>query len=266
MKFRILSIVFLSVFTLSLSSFGVNRFSLFTQKQSDAIFKDLTGALNYSNASGAESLGKFFGVQVGVVGALGTAKEIEKQAQTYDPSFEIPFLPNLYAFAMVTGPFGIGVEVGYFPEVTLSDFTFGSFTIGGRWTVTDVVELSRLRVALKANYSKTDLSYSSEDSTTKESMDIGLKIQEYGGILGIDLVFVEPYVGISYILAEGDFSAEGTSLSPPVVSVTADHNSKLKGFKPSLGLEFKIPGLRIGAECSHFSGANRITAKLAIKI
>lgn len=236
----------------------------FDQQDFNDVSKDLTGAFSFTTNSGGSSLGKLWGVELGLVLGVTDASNIERIARENTGDDEdLGYIPSGGLIAGVALPFGIGLEANIIPELDVSDVSISNFAIAARWEITDMIPLagsfSPLKLALRASYGNANFNY--EDST--ESADIDIENTEIAAIAGFNLFLVEPYVSLSHLRSSTDLDAESNSIIPAEVNL----DSNLTATKFTAGVLFKLTILRLGLEYATFdTGVNRYTAKLSFKI
>lgn len=247
-------------------------FTCFDQADADKVFMDLTSAFAPTTVSGAGSLGKVFGVELGLVVSASKAPNTQEVVESYGSDFDIPGIPMAGISAVATMPMGFGIEGSFVPKLNLGDeASFESFNIGARWTVTDLFPMGVLKIALKTSVMQSKAAFSKEDDTgspitgtVSETAEFNINILEIGAVLGLNLGFVEPYVGASDIRSEGTLHASGSSTGAIIIP-DVDEASNSSGLRVYGGLVFKIPLMRIGAELSSFENIQRASVKIAFK-
>lgn len=245
-------------------------FTCFDQEDADKVFTDLTSAFAPTTVSGASSLGKIYGVELGLVVSASRAPNNQEVIESYGSDFEIPGIPMAGISGIVSLPFGIGVESTFVPKVDLGDDgSFESFNIGARWTITDVFPMGLLKVAVRTSLikSKATFNYEEEGSilgTVNESAEFDVEVFEVGAAIGLNFRVVEPYIGASDLQARGSVFAQGTS-SNNVPIDDVDQSAEAKGLRVYGGVLFKLPLFRIGAEVAQFDDVERASVKFAFK-
>lgn len=247
-------------------------FTCFDQEDADAVYKDLTSAFAPTAVSGASSLGKIFGVELGLVLSASRAPNTERVVQSYGSDFEIPGIPMAGISAIFTLPYGIGVEGSFVPKVDISDYgSFESLNLGARWTITDVFPMGFFKIAIRGSYLSSKASLTQEEDTgtpgigtVSETADFAVDITEMGAVVGFNLKVVEPYIGFSNLSSDGSIQARGTSSEgAPIPDV--DESSSISGTRMYAGVLFKLPLLRLGAEVATFEDIERASIKIAFK-
>lgn len=238
----------------------------FDQSDFDDISKDLSGAFAFSTNSGGASLGKIWGVELGLVLGVTEGNNIQRIAEenTGEEQDDLGYLPSGGLVAGVGLPFGIGVEANIIPELEFSDITVSNYSLAVRWEITDMIPLvgsfSPLKLAIRASYG--DANFQFQDET--ESADFNISNTEFAAIAGFNLFVAEPYISLSHLQSSTDLNAESrNALFPAEVSF----DSRLKMTKFTAGVLFKLTVLRLGLEYVNFdTGVNRYTAKVSFKI
>lgn len=244
--------------------------SIFLDQFSRADFKDVSkdlgGAFAFSTNSGGASLGKLWGVELGLVFGVTDADNIKRIAENNsgEEQKELSFLPTGGLVAGVGLPFGIGLEANIIPELKASDIKIANYAFAARWEITDMLplvgSLSPLKLALRLSYGDANFNY--QDNT--ESANFDISNTEIAAIAGFNLFVAEPYISIGHVKTSTDMNANSRNA---IIPVNVDYNANLSSTKLTAGVLFKLTFLRLGLEYVNFdSGANRYTAKLSFKI
>lgn len=248
-------------------------FSCFNQSEVDSVFLDLTSAFAPASVIGAGSLGKVFGIELGLVVSASEAPNTERIVQQYDPDLEIPGIPMAGLSGIISLPYGLGAEVTVIPKVDLGDEgSFESLSLGARWTLTDIFPLGILNIALRSSLLTSNANYTySEDSgniligTVTEDAEFDIKTFEIGAVFGLKFRLLEPYAGFSVIESSGGLKVDTTSTTGSANNEDIDESSSAEGVRAYGGLTFKLPLIRLGLEVAHFQDINRASFKLGFK-
>lgn len=253
-------------------SSGGPSYTCLTPSDVDKVFEDLTSAFAPAAGMGAQTLGKVFGVELGLVISASEANNTEAVVQQYDSSMEVPLIPMAGIVAAISLPNGIGITSTFIPKVEFDENSFQSFSLGGQWNITEMFPLGMIHLAIKANILSADayLEHSEDTGTVlygvvTEKADFDMKMTEFGALASLNLRFFEPYLGISTLKSTGGVYAEGSATGPASVP-TVDEDSDSSGVRAYVGALFKLPGLRIGAEISNYRDINRASLKLSFKL
>jgi hypothetical protein len=247
-------------------------FTCFDQEDADKVFKDLTSAFAPTTVSGAGSLGKIFGVELGLIVSASRAPNTQEVIDSYGSDFEIPGIPMAGISAIFTLPYGIGVEGTFIPKIDLAgQGSFESLNLGARWTITDLFPMGLLKVAIKsslmtsnASFTQTEDTGSPISGTVTETADFDVKIFEVGAVMGLNFKILEPYIGASDLSSNGTIKATGTSTGTLIIP-DVNENSEAFGLRVYGGVLIKLPLMRIGAEVGKFQDIERASIKFAFK-
>ena len=247
-------------------------FTCFDQEDADKVFKDLTSAFAPTTVSGAGTLGKIFGVELGLVVSASKAPNTQEVIDSYGSDFEIPGIPMAGISAMVTLPYGIGVEGTFIPKIDIADQgSFESLNIGARWTITELFPMGLLKIAIKsslmtsnASFTQTEVTTSPISGTVTETANFDVEIFEVGAVLGLNFKIIEPYVGASDLKSNGSIVATGTSTGTLIIP-DVNEESEAFGLRVYGGVLIKLPFMRIGAEVGRFEEVERASIKFAFK-
>lgn len=247
-------------------------FTCFDQEDADKVFIDLTSAFAPTTVSGAGSLGKLFGVEVGLMVAASQAPNIQEVVDEYDSNIDIPGIPMAGITAVTTLPYGIGIEGSFVPKVDIDDEgSFQSLNLGVRWTVTDIIPMGLINVALKAGVMDASAEYThSEDTgnliygTVTENARFDIRIKEVGAVVGLNFKIFEPFIGASSLESDGSLHADGSSSTgAPIDNV--NEQATASGVKAYGGVVVKLPFMRISTQIGTFQDVQSAAIKFAAK-
>lgn len=247
-------------------------FTCFNQADADLIFKDLTSAFAPTTVSGASSLGKIFGAEVGLVVSASRAPNTQQVIESYGSDFEVPGIPMAGISAIFTLPYGIGAEGTFIPKIDIGEEgSFQSLNIGARWTLTDIFPLGLVNIAFRTSLIKSDASFTKEEVTSSpltgtvtETANFDISVFEIGAVVGLNFKFIEPYIGVSDLRSDGNLKASGTSTGALIIP-NVDESAKSSGLRYYGGVLIKIPLMRIGAEVASYDSIERASVKFAFK-
>lgn len=269
----------LTLVLISLSNFAHAQsnviFTNFSPQDFEDVNEDLTSAFTHTTHNGAASLGKIFGIEVGLVLGLVEANNLERVSQSTSSSSEgIPYLPSAGISGAIGLPFGLGAEVNLIPEIDeIEDAKFENFSIAARWSITDMFPLkggfSKLKLALRASHGNSETTYATTGNEAllgnyTASADFKTETTEFTFLVGYDLSWFEPYLSVGSVKSNGDLFAE--TVSDLQGTDTANYAAEFNGTRVVLGLAFKLPILRLGFEYSQIADAPRLTTKIAFKL
>jgi hypothetical protein len=247
------------------------KFDQITQSDLDKIANELSANFAHSTVSGASSLGKLFGVQVGLVGGMTKTPDIDSFVKRVDATQTADKVYNAAISAQVTVPFGITAEASYFPSMGSDSFKFGNMGLGVKWTFSDLLSDWPVDVAVKANVTTTTLSFKqtiNNASTGNVPVDSTVEYKNtilgYGLFVSKRLPFVEPYLGICMLSSKSDLGVAGQgSIFNQTFTSSQSASSSPSGTMLTLGADLSLLFIRLGAEYSSLLGTSRYLGKLA---
>lgn len=229
------------------------------------VAQDFSAVFNHTSVSGASSLGRLFGFELGLVGGLTNTKRMDEVADNGSGSNQdADQLPHAELLGALTVPLGITAEVGLIPKVGDEKFKFNTFTAAVKWTPTDILLDWPLSVAVKAHITKTAAEFKQDIQTVPTQFEYDNTITAFTLLASKNFVLVEPYVGVSWLSAKGEMSVSG---SPNVfdpsftTGMSASTSATSTGFM--LGTEVKLLIFKLGVEYANLFGTSRYTGKLA---
>ena len=244
---KIMMIMFLSFSTLT---YGIDLTNV-SQSDLEGLLEDLSGNMVHSAATGASS-STIFGFQLGVIGSMIDAPNIEKKDSDADS------LINGGLFGSVDLPLGFGAEAIVAP-IKVGDLDYNYTSIAGHWATS----LAMLDLKLRGFITNGKFSFKSNlNDGTSTNVDY-----EYSGhglnlSVGLPLPIINPYAGIGYISGESKLIANGIfdgSTTKNIASAGVDTNSTY--FFGGAAINLLLA--RVGIEASNPYGNNRITGRLS---
>jgi len=267
MKHSLIFSILLLFSTTAFSQFDESLFlDNFSQEDFDGISKEFGAAFSFTKNSGGDSLGKIWGVELGLIVGVTEAPRLQQKIEENDPSGEqqdLGYIPSGGIVAGLSMPFGIGLELNYIPEFDFEGFGISNTAIALRWEITEILplieELTPLKISMRVAYGSANFNY--QDDT--ENADININNTEFTLLAGLSLPAFEPYLSLGHIQGSTDLSAESRSF---LIPVEVAYDSEFVATKLSAGALFKLSILRLGVEYSYFDfGVNRLNLKLSFK-
>ncbi len=225
------------------------------------LVRELSANFNHTSVSGASSLGTIFGFEVGLVGGMTKTPKIESLAHEADPGADAKQIPHGELIGMVTVPAGFTVEVGYIPKVGKDDFKFSSYSLGLKWTPTDILLDWPVSVAGKFHLTKSSLEFANTIGGIPTNFDYENTITAFTLLVSKNFVLVEPYFGLSFLNTKGELDVTGSTNVFASGGMSASASRSSTGWM--LGAELKLLVFKMGLEYANLFDTSRYTAKLA---
>ncbi len=229
------------------------------------INKDFSSTFAYSSVSGPSSLGNIFGIEAGIIAGGAMTEGIEALAKEVDASSEVSFLPHAWLVGALTVPFGITAEVNIIPELDGGDVKFEHLGLGVKWTISDMIPIPAVAVSVKGFFSQSKVKFS--QTVGAVNSDISYENSMYGLLaqVGMNLLIVEPYVGLGWVSSEGDLSSTASAVFDPSLTTGTSATSEEDGTFVQAGVNLKLLLIRLGFEYQRTFDADRFSAKLSLK-
>ena len=272
-KFILVLLMLAPLMTPTFAQEDDSDFSLDNLSQADfnGVAEEFGANFVHSTASGASSLGNVFGFEIGVLGRMTGAPQVEGLVKEQDPDSDISDLYDAGLVAIVSIPFGITAELTFLPEIDLGDLDINKTTFGLKWTMTDGLFVLPFNLALRAHYSTASISYKdtlNNDSTGNTDVDaeIGIDSKSYGFNVSasIDAFVIEPYAGLGFVSSTTDLgvtASGGANIFTFTDSQSA--SSSKSGVHYFAGAQVNLLAIHLAAEYSNVYGIDRYTAKLS---
>lgn len=244
-----------------------------SQDDANNVSKEFAVNFLHTTVSGAATLGKIFGFEVGVLAGATTTPKIESISKTYDSSSSVSSLPTVGLMGAVSVPFGITAELNYIPTIGSSGVRFNNFSAGGKFTLTHFLPQSSFDLAGRFFFGSNDLSYSSTvNNSSTGNQDVNAKVTfgntsfGYNFVLSKKILYIfEPYVGYGEVSTKTKIGVSGSStVTIFTFSSSQSFESKNSGSMLYGGLNLNLFLLKLGFEYGNIMGVKRYTGKLSL--
>lgn len=192
-------------------------FNNLSQDDFDKAIRELSANSSYHSVTGAGTLGSIFGFEVALVGGLSNTPDINAYSKQVDASADISRLPHAALLLGASVPLGFTGELLFFPESSFSSVKYQQFGASVKWTATDLLVLP-FNLAVRGFMTSNKMSFNqvlqnsstgnvpTDVTVTQDNSQIGVQL-----LASPNLPFVEPYVGIGTIKANGKLAVSGTT-------------------------------------------------------
>jgi hypothetical protein len=241
-------------------------FSNVTESDLKAVIQEFSSNFTHSTVTGANTLGSIFGFEVGLIAGVTPTPKLEDIVKKNDPNAKVSRVYDAGLMGQISVPFGITVEALMVPKMGSSDFKFQNFGLGVKWTITEDLIPLPLSIALRAHYTNTKVE-TEQTIVAPNKSTIEFTDSMFGANISVskDLLFVEPYVGMGYVTADGKINVSGGGT---IFDTAYTTNTSAKAKRTSgqffAGAEFKLLLIKLGAEYSRQFDTNRYLAKLSV--
>jgi hypothetical protein len=250
---------------LSYSNAFANQFQFptITQDELTKMSEEFMGNFTHTSVSGASSLGAIFGFEVGILGGLTSAGELEKVIKRANADFDLGHLPHAGVMGRVSIPFGLTFELNLFPTIKTSAAEFGQFSGGVQY---DFFSFPMVNLAAKIHYSKGDFELN-QTIQNDAAGTINYDHTIYGAQLlaSVNALIVEPYAGIGFARGSSDLAFNATA-GNNLFSFTDARSSSVSKTSAHvlLGANVSLLLVNFGLEYANVFGTSRYTGKFTI--
>lgn len=236
-----------------------------TKDDLEKISKEFSANFVHRPVSPASTLGDVFGFEVGVIGGVTDAPDIEAISRRENPSGSDPFgqIAHAGAYASVSVPFGLTGELVLLPETELGDVKISHTSMGLKWTFGNLLGIPLIDLAARGHFSLSELSYA--DTVDGVSTNINLDNTTYGvNILASgNLLLVEPFGGIGIVTRDTELSASGSAQIFDSTFTTAQTQSvDGTSFQVFAGVQANLLFMKIAAQYENVFGTSVTSAKV----
>jgi hypothetical protein len=229
--------------------------------------KNITGEVStnfmHTTVSGASSLGHLFGFELGVIAGTTRTPKIDAIAKEGSSSASADQALDAALIGAVSVPFGITGEIGLVPKVGSQDFKFNTYSLGVKWTPTDLFWDLPVNVAVKGSITRTHVESSQTISGTPTSLKFDDTQEALTFLVSKSFVIVEPYFGLGMARAKGDLDVSGFNVFDPSFTTATSASGKTSSALWTVGAEFKLVFLKLGVEYMHAFDTSRVAGKLS---
>ncbi len=253
------------ILTLSLASvtWAATSFTSLTQDDYDKVTKEFSGNFVHPSVSGADTLGKIFGVETSIVAGQTSSPNIDAIVKRSGASGGLSNLYNGGLLVALSVPLGFTGEIVYFPKTTISDSSFQTTSLGLKWTASESVLILPLNLAFRGIYTSSEFSFNQTLSGTTATVTNKNTVTGLQVLVSPKLPFVEPYVGIGMLSASNSLGVTGTTGTIFDTTLTTSQSSDNKASSTQLiaGVNAKLLLFSLGAEYSKAFDASRLGVK-----
>lgn len=245
----------------SLNSFAADLgFSNITQAEMENIVNEFSANFVPTTVSSAAPLGKIFGFEVGVIGGLTKAKNVESYAERATGQDVSNQLPHAGIFGAVSLPYGITAELGGIPKTKIQDGDFNYVFGSVKWSFWDTL----LDVAAKLSVAKLDFSFNQTSSGVNGVVDFKDTVQTLVLMASKNFIFVEPYIGFGIIKTDGNLKVTGTgTVFDSTYTSAQEATQNPSGIYTVLGANMNLFIMKFGLELYRTLNTDGFSAKFA---
>lgn len=239
---------------------GPIDFENLSREDVNGIMEEFQASFEPTTVSGASSMGKVVGFEVGLIGGMVKSSEVDRLS-----GGEVSSIPHAALFGRVDTLYGIGAELTLLP-VKAGDFKYKSFSFAAKWTFSKVIPMCPVDLKARLRLGNTDIEYEGNDGSTNYTGKIENKSTSFDITVSKKFVFFEPYLGIGHVSSKGDFVASGSNNVFGFTSSDRVNDIKNSGVHLFGGAHVGLGIFKIGLEYGSLFGQSRIMGKLAFGI
>jgi hypothetical protein len=233
--------------------------------QIDPLDKELAADLAFRPVEGAAPLTGLgpFGFSVGVSGVATKTSSIQSIIGS-SPEY----IPGAFVNLAVGLPFGLGVEFGFVPNVSIRGTSFSNYGGDIRWNFSQLLSSSfPFDMALRGMVTSASLTSDQEIDGASVNAAYKSTITGMNLTLAKTILFFEPYVAAGFanssskLSYSGDVSLFNSNFSSGTTSVSSSN----LGFWGTAGLQVRLLFLQVGAEYATMWGNSTYAGKVAFR-
>lgn len=228
--------------------------------QIQSVLKDFATATFPAHATAAGSYGTIFGFEVGLIGGIADSPGIA----SLSTSEKVDSLPKAAFLAAATAPFGLGAELAILP-VKVGDFEYDYYSLGLRWTFTDLIKVVPFDIKFRIQYTDSSISYKQTISGVDTVATYDGKTTAYSLTFGKRILIVEPYAGFGVINGKHSLKATGSAtFFDSTVTDSQREKQKLDDTYYFVGADVHLLIFTVGAEMTKVYDNTIVMGKLAL--
>lgn len=231
----------------------------------DNVLKTFGGLTNFRALEPAGAWADFFGVSVGVVAQASPTKRVKAVIPN---SGDIPsYLPDGNAVLALQAPWGLGLELGFFPTTKIKDFRLRQYAGNVKWTVNKVfLQALPVDIALRAGLADSYVNYKYTYLALQDDIEYRGRTWNFSLSVGKRLWIFEPYVGAGYATNTAKLSNEGrVTLLGNEFSLRSNVERRYNSFVGTAGVQIHLFFMNLTAQADYQFGMWNYAAKIAAK-
>ncbi len=259
-KITFASILFISTFTHA-ADFGFVNVS---ENDFKDIISEFGSAFVHTSVSPASSLGKIFGIELGVIAGGSKTEVIADIANELDPASEADTLPHAGFLGAISFPMGFTAEINFLPEVKNSDLDFSTGSLGVKWTFTEVFPLP-VDMAVKLHSGSSTIKWNQPVSSVATNIEYEQQVSGLQLQVSKKLTVFEPYLTLGTVKTTGKLSAKGSgTVFDAAYSTASSEEEEVSGVHTMLGFNVNLLILKLGLEAGKVAGVQTASAKVSL--
>lgn len=265
MRINSLSFVILFFFTQSLHA-GAPTFDNLTDADMTTIAKEFSSLFVHTSVSPPTK--SLLGVQAAIVGGVAATPGIHDISKRIDPNSNINYAPFAWLYAAIGLPAGFTAEANILPSFKSNGLELSHYGGALRYSLTEqLLPMLPFDLSVRTFYSQSKIAFTQYIAPGTVNVDFSNKMMGAEALFGVNLLFVEPYVGMGFVRSNTELV--GASTVDPTFSMFVDNVSRSKATSINssrviAGLQFNLTILKIGLEYNNVFGTNRYAAKVGI--
>lgn len=237
------------------------QFEDLSREDLENIVGDFSAVSVHTTVSGAEPLGEVWGLEVGMLGGVSQADEIDAIFVREGVAAEADYLPRGLLFGRLSTPLNLTLEAGILPQIGNEEFEFSLKSAALMWSSGTWLPLD---LAVKGHISWSDVSFEQQVNSLDTQVDYENTVQGIELIASYSFPFLDPYIGLGYLEGNGDMTIAGTD---NFYNFTTSQSASAKntGMEFFIGFELDLI-LKLGLEYAERFGESTYTAKLSFDL
>lgn len=264
MKNKLLSIIALVLaFSASQAKAQVPNLQNLNLPQLDSVFKVFGADLAFKPLEPASAYGDYFGFSFGVIGTLASTKKIKSEIS----GISLNYAPGGDIYLGVQAPFGLALELGFIPALTVKDIRLEKYGGDVKWTVNKVFfDWLPVDVALRGMYTRGQVQYKQTISGIQDMIDYNTAVYGVNASVSKQLLFIEPYLGLGWVRQDATLGNTGRiTLFNRTITAQNSFEKKLSSVWYYGGVQFHIFFGNLTAQYDNMFGVHTYSAKVGFK-
>lgn len=263
-KIRVLLATFV-FFSFNLSFADVPNLSGLNLSQVDNVFETFATTLAFRPLEPASPYGKFFGLSLGVIGSTTSASRISGSI----PGVNINSIPAGDIFIGLSFPFGLGLELGFIPNINRGGIRLMQKGSSLRWSPTALLsDRPACDFAIRLLRASASLGYVQTISGVKDTISFDTTMSGFNLELSKRFLYLfEPFISFGFMHQDSTLANTGSvTLFNNTITLSNTYSKQSSSAVFNVGMQLHFLILAVTGEFERMFGTNTMALKVSLRI